>query len=166
MESVFFTGTGGQGKTTTANLLSPIINIPIVDGLSRGNPYPMGSDEAQDWLGIKVWFNSIQKRPKIHCRTPIDVWAYSRAYGTGNLEYQEIYIESWLKKKPKIVYFPYLFKIEDDGFRPTDDTLAMTVDSFILEKLSTYSIRNSSCIHIASNSVPEQRAKEIIEFLS
>lgn len=166
MGSLFFTGVGGQGKTTTANLLSPIIKLPVVDGLSRKNPYPMGSDEGQDWLGMKVWLNSVHRKSKIHCRTPIDVWAYSRVYGTGNILNQEAYVESWLKKKPTIVYFPYLFKIEDDGFRPTDDTLAMTVDSLILERLDMYSMRNSSRIHVASNSVPEQRVKEIIEFLS
>ena len=165
-KSVFFTGAGGQGKTTTANLLSPIIKLPVVDGLSRGNPYPMGSDEGQYWLEETVWYECMSPELRIHCRTPIDVYAYSKAYGTCSLDDMIYFMEAWLVKKPKIVYFPYLFKIEDDGFRPTDDTLAMTVDSLILEALDMYSIRNSSRIHIASNSVPEQRVKEIIEFLS
>ncbi|AWN04454.1 hypothetical protein PBI_GRAYSON_111 [Rhodococcus phage Grayson] len=171
MKSVFFTGVGGQGKTTTANLIAPILDVKIIDGISRSNPYPMGSEEGQNWLAREVCQRSIANvkgkyRSGVYCRTPIDVYAYSYAYNKGNLDYQKSLIEKWIKSKPKIVYFPYLFKIEDDGFRPTDDTLAMTVDSLILEELNRYSIRNSSCIHIASNSVPEQRAKEIIEFLS
>lgn len=170
-KSVFFCGVGGQGKTTTANLIAPILDVPIIDGLSRGNPYPMGSEEGQNWLAREVGNKSAASlrgyhRKGVYCRTPIDVYAYSAAYGKGRLDYQSDIMKSWLNTKPRIVYFPYLFKIEDDGFRPTDDTLAMTVDSLILEVLDMYSIRNSSRIQIASNSVPEQRVKEIIEFLS
>lgn len=167
MESVFFTGAGGQGKTTTAKLIAPVVGLDIVDGLSRNNPYPMGSDEGQDWLGMTVWLKSVHPRPKIHCRTPIDVWAYSKVYGTGNITNQEKYLQSWLAKNPNVVYFPKFFSVENDGFRPTDESLAWQVDQWIQDVLYKYMQKDSDKVLRMARTLPEQRAKVVLShFLS
>lgn len=159
MTKIFMSGCSGSGKTTVAKLLSDKTGLSIIDGVARKSPHKIGTKENQDYiyheLGRQFWQDGI------HCRTIIDVAAYSDLI---NHYHYYLFDDFWGSyRHHPLVYFPYPdWGIEDDGFRPTDEDTNRRVDSFIKERLDSYNIKY---LHLSAKS-PEDRVEEILDFWS
>lgn len=157
--TIFFCGSSGQGKTTTANLLNEATGLKVIDGISRSSVHKHGTDEHQQWLSKTIYRISMTEKG-IHCRTPLDVYAYTQAYGRYS-PCDETNVRFFSFKKPVMIYFPLLFKdIEDDGVRPTDLKLNETVDGYIKSALDRY---NFNYLALQGNS-PEERVQDILNY--
>lgn len=160
MTTVFFTGSSGQGKTTTAKIVSERLQVPVWDGVSRSSPFEMGTREHQEYISNEV-FARCTAYDGVHTRTPIDVLAYTYVFGTGNYAKDGHHVFKFLSTHPKIVYFPMLLEVEDDGFRPTDIELTRKVDRHIQDTLHIYGVTYLT-LDLES---PEERAEKIITFV-
>lgn len=162
MTNIYLSGSSGQGKTTTALLLSRIRNMEIIDGLSRNSPHKMGTDEHQIYLSQVVYSAVRNTDNSIHCRTPFDVFAYSQVFERGSWSLDESHCDRFALEKPTIFYFPYWLKSEDDGFRPTDDKLVRQVDEAIRLTLEDY--EDITVVEVDPGT-PHQRVQKIQEYL-
>lgn len=157
--SVFFTGASGQGKTTLASLLSDHTDWYVVDGIVRRSPYALGTDENQQYVSKEV-FRASQAYEGIHCRTPLDVAGYTKAYKSYS-PCDEQYVKDFLSTSPIIIYFPMVLDIKDDGFRPTDRELNSTVDKWIRSYLREYDVEYLTL----KKESPEARLQAVLEYL-
>ena len=159
MKSIYMTGSSGTGKTTMALLMSDVLRMPIVDGISRSSPFLMGTDDHQQYVSRRV-FKKCMTQTAIHCRTPLDVNAHTQV-NSSNSPMDKQHIQLFAATKPLVIYFPMLEEIEDDGFRPTDWGFNEKVDTCIKQTLSEYNI---SYLELSLGSTRE-RASEIITYL-
>lgn len=130
--NIYMTGASGTGKTTTANMLSEHYNLPVYPSITRNSPWPMGSVDHQVYIR-NIMYNLTQTQDNtIFDRCPIDIIGYDVGYKMKR-EFQRSMslADAWIREKPIILYFPYFWEPEDDGFRPTDETLARCVDGVI-----------------------------------
>lgn len=157
---VFFCGTGGQGKSTSARLLSDSLNLPVIDGVSRSGTHKKGSLEHQEWVGQKIQDSVISNDNGIFCRTIIDVNSYSDAMGY-KIKRNESLEDYWLLGHRTVIYFPMLFVPEDDGVRFTDNDFNRRVDQSIKTRLDSTDIE----YYTVKNESPEIRNEKILDFL-
>lgn len=157
---IFFCGTGGQGKSTSARLLSDSLNLPVIDGISRSSPHKRGSLDHQAWTGQKVHESVLNNESGIYCRTIIDVNAYSDAMGL-HIKRNESLQDYWLLCQRTVIFFPLLFAPEDDGVRFTDQRFAEDVHISIKTRLD----RSRVDYYTVKNESPEDRNKHILDFL-
>lgn len=157
MKSIYFTGCSGSGKTTTGMLVAHRTGLGILDWVSRNSPHKMGTDENQRYISKKV-YQRCMKQLGVHTRTPLDVYAYTQAFGLYSPT-DEQHIDLFRLTNPFLVYYPILDHIEDDGFRPTDRKLNETVDEQIKLMIKRY---NFNCLFLSKDTSPEERADEII----
>lgn len=141
MTSLYFTGSSGTGKTTLSLSVSSALKFSIVDGISRSSPFLQGSDEHQQYVSRRVFRKCVlQKDKTIHCRTPIDVMAYTtvnNAYSPMDDQHCRLFAAT----NPIVVYFPMLHDIEDDGVRPTDRVFNENIAKQIKASLDRYNIK-------------------------
>lgn len=98
----------------------------------------------------------------IHCRTPLDVAAYTKAYESYS-PMDDINSRLWAARKPCLIYIPLHFeKIEDDNNRPTDLEFNRKVDQEIQDSLARYNLKY---LTLSANS-PEERVQEILSYWS
>ncbi len=161
--NIYLSGCSGQGKTTTADILGSELQMPVIDGLSRSNPHEMGTTEGQKWLSNMVVSKCLRAEDSIHCRTPIDVIAYSKVYGRGDLELDMKNCDQFADTNPVVFYFPYWLTPKDDGFRPTDVTLNREVDKAIRKMYRYYS--EDIQVYKVLPATPHQRVHAIREVL-
>lgn len=157
MKAIYFTGSSGSGKTTTSELVAHRTGLKIFDGITRSSPFKMGTDENQQYVSRKI-YSTCMSRLGVHCRTPLDVYAYTQAFGLRSPA-DEQHVKFFAKTNPFLVHFPVLGQIEDDGFRPTDREFNLQVDEHIRFMIKRY---NFNCLYLQSDSSPEERAGEII----
>ena len=158
MKSIYFTGSSGTGKTTQSLLVSSVLKMPIVDGISRNSPFLMGTSEHQQYVSRRVYRKCINMNA-VHCRTPIDVAAYTKINGVDS-PLDDQHCSEFAKTNPVVVYFPMLDHIEDDGFRPTDYEFNFKVDYLVKKYLDYYGIEYLSL----SSDNPDDRANEITTY--
>lgn len=161
MNSIYFCGASGQGKSSTANVVADILGLPVIDGVSRNSVHKFGTDVHQQWLS-KTIYRMAMCEIGIHCRTPLDVYAYTDAYDAYSPT-DELNVRFWSFTNPCVIYFPlYFTTIENDGQRPTDLAFNQHVDDTLQELLRRY---NFEYLTLSDNS-PEERAEEIIKYWS
>lgn len=158
-KSLFLCGSSGVGKTTQSLILSGALGLPIVDGISRSSPFLMGTSEHQQHVSRRV-FKKCMTQKAIHCRTPIDVFAYSQV-NQVNSPMDKQHIEFFAKTNPVVVYFPMLDVIEDDGVRPTSREFNEKIDECIRGDLERYNITHL-VLPVSDN--PGERSLEIIKY--
>ena len=157
---IFFAGTGGQGKSTSARLLSDSLNLPVIDGISRSGPHRRGSEEHQKWVAEKIHDSVLNNPDGIFCRSIIDVNSYSDAMGFY-VKRNESLQDYWLLGQRTVIFFPLLFAPEDDGVRFTDQRFAEDVHISIKTRLD----RSRVDYYTVKNESPEDRNKHILDFL-
>lgn len=159
MTQIYFTGSSGQGKTTLANLLSKRLDLPVIDGVSRNSPHPQGTDENQQYLSHEI-AHLCGALSGIHCRTPLDVAAYTHAlklYSPMDTQHVKSFLASW----PVVIYFPMVLSIENDGFRPTDVEMNKCVDKWIRSYLNDSGV---AFLTLKKES-PLDRVESVVKFL-
>ena len=114
MTGLYFTGSSGTGKTTLSLSVAPMLKLSIVDGISRSSPYLQGSDDHQQYVSRRVFRKCICQKKSIHCRTPIDVMAYTTV-NNAHSPMDEQHCKLFAAINPVVIYFPMLPDIEDDG---------------------------------------------------
>ena len=157
---VFFCGTGGQGKSTSARLLADSLDLPVIDGIVRSSPHKQGSQKHQEWSGEKVQEAVLNNDSGIFCRTIIDVNAYSDAMG-HYIKRNESLQDYWLLGQRTVIYFPLLLTPEPDGVRFTDQAFLEEVDASMKDRLD----RSRVDYYTVKNESPEERNRHILDFL-
>lgn len=158
--TIWFTGSSGTGKSTTAKLLGEKTGINVVDNISRSSPHKMGTVEHQAYISKKVF--DLNGRLIISPRSPFDVLAYSVVYEVPNLAMDSLHSFIFASSKPVLFYFPYgQFPIVDDNFRPTSPVLNRQVDEEIRKQLRYYGVEYYEVKKESANS----RANSIIQYM-
>ena len=167
-DRIVFIGAHGTGKTTLANKLSELLNIPVVEsvareffrnwsimessGLINDTPNTRKSEVMQNILcsqshwDFMRWVNV--GYPIIMTRCPLDTIAYGFAddYVRDSVMSDNLNI---LKNDPEFrkaiekslfVYIPIEFDIENDGVRPTDKKYQKEVDGYMRTLMSCFDI--------------------------
>lgn len=161
--NVYLTGCSSQGKSLTARLIAKRLKLNVLDNISRSSAFKIDTKEHQMYMSETVYNSCITMHDTVYCRTPLDVYAYSMAYKSG----RSILFEDRIRAKCfaagliKVIYFPYLLPIEDDGFRPTDPAFNKRIDLSIKKQLEIYNI---DYYRVLLES-PEERVEHIIKFL-
>lgn len=99
IKRVGFTGAGATGKTTTANLISPWLGMPLVPGVARGVLVERGIDErtqlhmsnTDKWELQRAMFNAkitqdAKQMPGIYDRTLLDHTVYCFYWCNAKIE--------------------------------------------------------------------------------
>lgn len=161
MTSIFFSGSSGTGKSSTAIALGQALNMKVVDGISRNSPFEMHTLEHQKYMSRNVYATCTSIDNRILCRTPLDVWAYSKAFKINNQVMDEDNLVRFIKSDPTIIYFPPYWKPKNDGFRPTSVDFNAVVDNSISSIIEEFELKS----YTVKNEPVKQRVQNIIKFL-
>lgn len=169
-DRIILIGAHGTGKSTLANKLSEMIELPVVESVAR--------EFNKDWkymVDCGMFFSNMMtessKRgvkqnilcsmsrwdfmrwvntgiPVIMTRCPLDTLAYAKADTTidHNIYKQNLEILSQSEefkealKHSLFIYLPIEFPIENDGERPMDDTFQKAVDQAMRELIYDFKI--------------------------
>lgn len=161
--NIYFTGSHGTGKTTTAELLSKRTGFGTLPSVSRNSPYRPGTVEHQGYVMDKVSQRTMRHDRTIQDRTPLDVFAYTQMMQLeGEYEYQMMKVNRFLRaithSNEPLFYFPITFPLRSDGVRP-GKWEQIEVDSLIKPLLSRFEVN----LHTVPAGTPEERVEFILE---
>lgn len=169
-DRIILIGAHGTGKTTLANELSNIINMPVVESVARevqkniryleNNDIIDVANQSKNYLAntyqnvfcsmsrwdFMRWVDA--KVPCIMTRCPLDTIAYAYAddYVCNDIAKtnKDILRESagFMEaiKRSLFIYIPIEFGIENDGVRPTDVEFQKHVDEYIRKLIYDFEI--------------------------
>lgn len=161
--NIYFTGSHGTGKTTTAKIVAKKTRMCVPQSVSRNSPYKQGTLEHQGYVMDKVSNRMMKHEGSVHDRTPLDVFAYTILM-EHNSEYnhQLMKVQRFLRVMENtlepLFYFPITFPLVSDGVRPGHDDQAK-VDSIIKPMLKWFDIN----VYTVPEGTPEERAEFIVE---
>lgn len=165
--NIYFTGAGGTGKTTTAELLAPRIGYSLAPSVSRNSPFAINTPEHQEYAQNKTYEQTIELDEYVLDRTPFDVLGYDYGYGFGtherSMRFCRNFIKVLLAVKEPIVYFPRYWEAAGDGFRPTDSKLLNTVDYWIHRGFVVARDAGANA-YVVRDESPEDRVDHILEY--
>ena len=161
--NVYFTGSHGTGKTTTARLLSSKLGYTIVPSVSRNSPHEPKTLDHQRYVMEKVVYRTMMHTYTVQDRTPVDVFAYTKLMGMKKLyRHQQMCVDRFLRSighaKDPLFYFPIHFELENDGVRP-DEHAQEYIDKAIVLELE----RSGVNYHVIPDASPEKRVDFILE---
>lgn len=155
-------GASGTGKTTVAVMLSDHYHMPVYPSITRNSPWPMGSVEHQGYIRNKMHELTQTQDNTIFDRSPIDIAGYDIGYKMGDQYLKSMALaEEWAKTEPILLYFPLFWSPEFDGFRPTDMSLAKSVDGVISNFLGFNEVEHCYMPNVS----PEERFELAVEYI-
>lgn len=161
--NIYFTGSHGTGKTTTARLLSSRLGYSIVPSVSRNSPHEPKTIDHQRYVMEKVVYRTMMHTYTVQERTPVDVFAYTKLMGMKKLyRHQQMCVDRFLRNinhaREPIFYFPIHFELENDGVRP-DEHAQEYIDKEIILELERARVN----YHVIPDASPEKRVDFILE---
>lgn len=161
--NIYFTGSHGTGKTTTAKLLSNRTAFGILPSVSRNSPYKPGTVEHQGYVMDKVSQRTMRHDQTIQDRTPIDVLAYTQMMNfESEYAHQLMRVDRFLRgiahSGEPLFYFPIVFPLQSDGVRP-GKWEQIEVDSLIRPLLNRLPVN----FYTMPSGTPEERVDFILE---
>lgn len=161
--NIYFTGSHGTGKTTTAKLVAKKAKMCAPPSVARSSPYKQGSLEHQGYVMDKVYQRAVDHKGSIHDRTPLDVYAY-----TLLMEHEEEYGHQLMKVErflsileqtgEPLFYFPIAFPLVSDGVRPGKFE-QIQIDTLIKPMIKD----TGANIYTMPEGTPEERANFVLE---
>lgn len=182
MPKIGFVGAGATGKTTTLEVLQPLLGLPVYGSVVRGVFKERGVTEyAQNrmsendkWLLQKAIFDAKVAQEEtitgdgLLDRTPVDHLAYCMYRCSAHIhdtQFKELMgqAERMMDTYTHIFYFPIYDwpKDEDDDFRETGLSYRWAIDRIMFGLLDTLGVE----FHIMANCSPAERAQGIISLL-
>lgn len=163
-DSIFFTGPSGTGKTTTARLMASEMAYSVIDNISRNSPYAheYGSIEHQMFVSESVWNHCRDSFNVIHCRTPLDVYAYSYAYGIKESQARDYdRVLQFADLGAPVIFFPLYWSPQVEKGRNSDMALNRVVEEVIMSAIEDLMI---DC-YVVKNESTRDRVNNIFEYL-
>ena len=164
--NIFFTGSHGTGKTTTALEIEKMSEFNVAPSASRMSPHRQGTIEHQEFVMDRVYRRCATWDNYVHERTPFDVYAYTVEFGLNSAgSRQKMKIDSFVRSVNHqgniLFYFPIRFDLILDGTRP-GKSAQISVDKTISDQIK----RTGVNYRIVPDGTPQERADFILKEVS
>lgn len=161
--NIYFTGSHGTGKTTTAKLVAKKAKMCAPPSVSRSSPYKQGSLEHQGYVMDKVYQRAMEHSKSVHDRTPLDVYAYTLMMEhKGEYDHQLMKAQRFMRvlqdTGEPLFYFPITFPLVSDGVRPGKFE-QIEIDTLIKPMLKWSDVN----LHVVPDGTPEERTDFVME---